>query len=355
MGGGRVRAGVVLRLSKRQRQAVAAVLAAVVVIVVVVANQPSASNGARPQVKPAAARAVATQVVPPKTGPAVLRVMHAHLTFSDDSAQYKGAPKVDAAGGILVDVDSGSILWARDPHTARPPASTAKILSTLVALENFDPDRVVTITPDALTQAGDETVMGLHAGDQLTVRELLQGMLLVSGNDAADAMAVDTVGMDSFVNAMNQQLGALGLRDSHFVTPVGLDDPAQLASPYDLAAIAAVDVAQFPLFRQIVATTDMVLPASSQHPEFDLHNLNRLLRIYPVADGVKPGWTGDAGPCLVAMAERNAHRLISVVMNAPQLYTDSRALLDWGFMQLGLPSTLPTPTPSPAPAAKKRP
>jgi D-alanyl-D-alanine carboxypeptidase len=349
---------VVLRLSKRQRQAAAAVFGIVVVLVVVLANQPPSNAGAR-AVSPIAAHAAAAShaAVPPRTGLASLKLVHAHAGFSDDSANHRGAPKVDAAGGILVDVDTGSILWAHDAHTARPPASTTKVLSTLVALENLDPDRVVTVTPDALNQAGDETVMGLHAGDHLTVRELLQGMLMVSGNDAADALAVDTVGMDAFVNAMNQQLGALGLHDSHFVTPVGLDDPAQKASAYDLAAITAVAVSRFPVFRQIVATTDVVLPASPQHPEFDLHNLNRLLRIYPVASGVKPGWTGDAGACLVAMAERDGHRLIAVVLNAPQLYTDTRALLDWGFTQLGLPSTLPTPTPSPAPAppAKKRP
>jgi D-alanyl-D-alanine carboxypeptidase (penicillin-binding protein 5/6) len=336
------------RLTNRQRRALATALAALVVVVVVVANQPSSLNVAHPQVQPAAAHAAA--LVSPRATPLPgLKLLHTRVAFSDDTAQHPGAPRVDAAAGILVDASTGSILWSRDPHGARPPASTTKVLSTLVALENFDPDQVVTITPEALHQAGDETVMGLRAGNQLTVRELLDGMLMVSGNDAATAMAVDTVGMDVFVNAMNQQVAALGLHDSHFTTPVGLDDPRQRASAYDLAAIAAADAAQFPLFRQIVSQTEIDLTGSPRHPDFYLGNLNRLLKIYPAASGIKPGFTGDAGACLIGMAERDGHRLITVLLDAPQLYTDSRALLDWGFVQEGMPSLLPTPTPAKKP------
>jgi serine-type D-Ala-D-Ala carboxypeptidase (penicillin-binding protein 5/6) len=334
------------RLTHRQRRALASALAAVVVVVVVVANQPSSTSAAHPLVQAAAARPPVTGGTPRPTLLPVLSLLHAPVGFSDDTAQHQGAPKVRAASGILVDVDTGSILWARDPHTPRPPASTTKVLSTLVALENLDPDRLVTVTPDALHQAGDETVMGLKAGNRLTVRELLDGMLMVSGNDAATAMAVDTVGMDVFVNAMNQQLEALGLRDSHFVTPVGLDDPQQRASAYDLAAVAAADVTHFPVFRQIVSQTEIDLPASAQHSAFYLGNLNRLLKVYPGADGIKPGYTGDAGACLIGMADRDGHRLISVLLDAPELYTDSRALLDWGFVQEGVASALATPSPA---------
>ena len=332
------------RLSTRQRRMAAAVVGFVFLALVVIANQPPAPT----VVTHAQAKPVAAHPTPPArpapTPLTAMKVLHEHIAFSDDTDGRGGVPKVEADAGILVDVDTRTILWQRNPHLAHAPASTTKILSTLVALENFSPDHLVSITPDALTQAGDETVMGLKAGQQLTVQELLEGMLLVSGNDAADAMAVDTAGMASFVNAMNQQVRALGLRDSHFTTPVGLDDPAQLASPYDLAAVATADVTHFPLFRQIVARTDLVLPASERHPEFDLSNLNRLLRIYPAATGIKPGWTGGAGPCLVAMAERDGHRLIAVLMGAPRLYGDARALLDWGFVQEGLPPSI-TPEP----------
>lgn len=289
-----------------------------------------------------------------------MRVLDRHITWRDVSSSLTGAPAVQARGGILVDIDTGEILWERSPHVALPPASTTKVMTALVALENTAPDTLVTITPDALTQQSDETRMGLHAGERLTVRELLSGMLLVSGNDAATSLAVDTVGMDRFVATMNAQESALGLHDSHFTTPVGLDDPGHTISPYDLAAIAAVDVDVFPVLRDIVSQPHIQLAASVLHPTYDLWNLNQLLSLYPAAIGVKPGFTGGAGPCLVGMAERDGHRLISVLMNSPYAAHQSAQLLDWGFaVSDGLPRLLPTPrairtnTPSATPAARR--
>jgi serine-type D-Ala-D-Ala carboxypeptidase (penicillin-binding protein 5/6) len=334
------------------RPAVAAAGTAVL-LAVVAANQPHQGAISHPRA------ATATSVVPAdaRAGPPPLRVLERRVAFRDDSAGHTGAPQIAADAGILVDLDadarslldadSGTILWERNPHAAHAPASTTKLVSSLVALENFSPDQMVTITADALHQDWDETVMGIHAGERYTVAELLAGMLLVSGNDAATAMAVDTVGLDRFVSAMNAQVAALGLRDSHFTTPVGLDDPGQLSSPYDLAAVAAVDVDTFPLLRQLVATTDEQLPASDRHPPFSLHNLNRLLSMYPGAVGVKPGYTGNAGACLVGEAVRGGHRLLGVLLGASRVYTDMRALLDWGFTQDGLRPLL-TPPPSPS-------
>lgn len=274
----------------------------------------------------------------------------------DQSVVFRAAsprgddPAIPARGGILVDLDAGTILWQENAHAQLPPASTAKILTALVALENFRPSRPVTITDAALHQDYDETKMGIVAGQTYTVRELLTGMLMVSGNDAATAVAEDTVGLDRFVAAMNAQVAALGLHDSHFTTPVGLQDPEQYTSAYDLAVISAVAVQHFPLFAQIVATPATTLAATATHPAFDLQSINLLLSIYPFAVGIKPGWTGDAGHCEVGMAVREGHRLLSVLLNAPYSYGQTRHLLDWGFVREGLPTTLPTPTPAPTPA-----
>jgi D-alanyl-D-alanine carboxypeptidase (penicillin-binding protein 5/6) len=259
-------------------------------------------------------------------------------------------PVVTARGGILVDIDSNTILWQQDAHAHLPPASTAKVLTALVALENLNLSQPVTVTPDAVHLAWDESRMGLGAGQTLTVRELLTGMLLVSANDAANTIASDTVGSERFVGAMNAQVAALGLRDSHFTSPVGLDDPQQHSSAYDLAAIATAAVRSFPVFREIVALQTADLAASAAHPEFSLQSINLLLAMYPAAVGIKPGWTGDAGYCEVAMAVRDGHRLVSVLLNAPYSYRQSRRLLDWGFVQEGLASTLPTPSPTPKPS-----
>ena len=147
---------------------------------------------------------------------------------------------------------------------------------------------------------------------------------------------------------MNAQAAALGLHQTHATSPVGLDDPRMRSSAYDLAVLAAIDVTRWSLMRQIVATQYTVLPATASHPPFYLNNLNLLLHIYPAAVGIKTGYTGNAGNCLVGMAVRNGHHLISVLLDASSyIYSQSRALLDWGFVHEGLPTQLPTPSASP--------
>jgi D-alanyl-D-alanine carboxypeptidase (penicillin-binding protein 5/6) len=279
-----------------------------------------------------------------------MRILSGDETFRPGPPSPGAAPPViHALGGILVDMDAGTVLWQQDAHRRLPPASTTKILTALVALENLEPARRVTITPAALHQAWDESRMGLAAGETLTVQELLTGMLLVSGNDAATALAVDTVGSERFVAAMNAQAAALGLHDSHFTNPVGLQDPAHYTSAYDLALLSATAVRQSPLFGDIVAMRSADLAASPDHPDFKLFTVDELLGMYPAAVGIKPGWTEDAGYCEVGMAVRDGHRLISVLLNAPYDFSQSRHLLDWGFVQEGLPSSLPAPTAMPSP------
>jgi D-alanyl-D-alanine carboxypeptidase (penicillin-binding protein 5/6) len=277
-----------------------------------------------------------------------MRILTGHVTFTP-AAPAAPPLTIHAAAGILVDIDAGNILWQQNAHAMLPPASTTKILTALVALENFAPSQRVTVTAAALHQAWDESKMGLKAGETLTVQELLTGMLLVSGNDAATALAVDTVGSERFVAAMNAQAAALGLHDSHFTSPVGLPDAAHYTSAYDLAAISAAAVTHLPLFADIVAMRSADLAATPDHPEFRLFTVNLLLGMYPAAVGIKPGWTAASGNCEVGMAVRDGHRLISVLLNAPYDYSQSRRLLDWGFVQEGLPSTLPPPTALPSP------
>lgn len=277
-----------------------------------------------------------------------LHTLNDHLVFTGSPTAVP--PANDSVSGVLVDVDTHQILWQRNAHEQVPPASTIKLLTSMVALENFSPAKRITATPDALFAGGDETVMHIDPGETLTVRELMTGLLMVSANDAANVLATKTVGMEKFVAAMNAQAAALGLQDTHATTPVGLDDPAMHSSAYDLAVLAALDYEHWPLFRDIVDTQQTVLPASADHSEFDLTNVNLLLSTYPAAVGIKTGYTGEAGDCLVGMAIRDGHRLISVLMGVQAYpFAESRTLLDWGFTQEGLPSQLPPPSPSPAP------
>jgi len=310
-------------------------------------RSPSATRTARPTptLRPAPAPTPTPAPPPPPPPPPApptaggLDILVDPVVFKDDTARHPGAAALGmmAWTGILVDADSRTILWDNHSHLPMPPASTTKIVTSLVALNNFPPDKQVTITPDALTQADDETKMGLSPGETLSVEGLLSGMLTVSANDAATAMAVDTVGMGNFVAAMNAQMQALGLHDSHFTTPVGLDDPQQYASAYDLAAVGMEDMARYPVFGNIVGRTQVNLAQTATHKAYELPNLNRELQFYPAAIGIKPGYTGNAGPCLVAEAVRGGHHLIGVVLQDNFLYSDMAKLFDWGFAQYGLP------------------
>jgi D-alanyl-D-alanine carboxypeptidase (penicillin-binding protein 5/6) len=308
---------------------------------------------ARPAAPPSPDPAEAA-IRPPSTPWFGMRVGRADIAFTLPVRMPEGAPPVRAASGILVDIDTGEILWERNPDAPLPPASMTKILTSLVALENLDPSEEVPITSSALSQAPDDTVMGLKAGEILSVEELLKGMLLPSGDDAASAIAVDTVGLPRFLAAMNAQVAALGLTHSHFTNSSGLDDPGLYTSAYDLAVIAAYTYERYPLFDRIVATRSAVLPATAEHPAFHLRNLDALLDLYPAAVGIKPGWTGNAGACLTGMAVRDGHRLIAVLMNAAYPARTEARLLDWGFQVEGLPPLLP-PTPAPTPTPARRP
>ena len=275
-----------------------------------------------------------------------MRVSSADVSFWTPSTMPAGAPPFRGRAGILVDMDTGEILWEKQPDLELPPASLTKVLTSLVALENFTPDQEVTVTADALGQSSADTLMGLKAGETLSVEALLDGMLLPSGDDAASAIALDTVGKARFVAAMNAQVAALGLDDSHFSATAGIDDPALYSSAYDLAVIADYTYEQFPLFDQIVASRTINVPASADHPAFHLHNLDALLQEYPAAVGIKPGWTGDAGACLIGMAVRNGHHLLAVLLSANYPARLESRLFDWGFQLDGLPPLLP-PTPAP--------
>ena len=326
-------------------------IALAILAVAVVAGSAAAAFHVQPVRRVVAATTTTPGAVPSSPPWFDMSIASGGVSFWTPSVMPAGAPKMQAYTGILVDLDTGEILWARQPDLGVPPASLTKVLTALVALENFSPDQEVTVTPDALGQSTADTLMGLKAGQTLTVEELLDGMLLPSGDDAASAIAADTVGTPRFVAAMNAQVAALGLHNSLFSATAGLDDPHLDASAYDLAVIAAFTYDRFPLFDQIVATRSIELPADVGHPAFHLRNLDALLQSYPAAVGIKPGWTGDAGACLIGMAVRGGHRLLAVLMNANYPARLEGRLFDWGFGLEGLAPLLP---PAPTPVTQGR-
>jgi D-alanyl-D-alanine carboxypeptidase (penicillin-binding protein 5/6) len=256
-----------------------------------------------------------------------------HFEFSTYWLATHGQPSLPIRGQAvyLVDLDARQVLWQRDPETSRAPASLTKLVTAMVAVDDAGSlDKTVVVTKEA-TQVVP-SVMGLTAGEQLTVREIMYGLFLDSGNDAAEALATGIVPRDRFIRQMNQKAKSIGLTASHFVTPSGLDAPGHGMSAHDLAHAAAYLDAYYPQLAAIAAIRDFTITATATHKAFYPHNLNRLLWTYPGATGLKTGLTDNAGGCMLATATRNGRHLIAVVMNDTGRSTaDAQVLLDYGF------------------------
>jgi D-alanyl-D-alanine carboxypeptidase (penicillin-binding protein 5/6) len=242
-------------------------------------------------------------------------------------------PQVQARAAIVIDMQRMEALYAREPHAQQPIASTTKIMTALVALEQADLTTEITVPPGATRVEPNH--MGLRAGEKLSVRDLLYGLLLDSGNDAAETLAEGIAGRATFLQMMNDKAQALGLQHTHFTNPAGFDDQEHYSSAYDLAVLASYAMQKHTVFRELAATKRHVIARTPQHGWFGPTNLNQLLWTYSGATGVKPGWTEQAGYTLVASATRGERSVLTVVLGATRHFTESALLLDYGFTRLG--------------------
>ena len=233
-----------------------------------------------------------------------------------------------AKGAVLIDGDSGRVLFAQNADTPYPMASTTKIMTCLIAVETCSPEETVTAGPNAEGVPG--TSIYLTEGEQLTMRDMLYGLMLRSGNDAAVAIAEHIAGsVDAFSQMMNERARELGA-DATYKNPHGLDAEGHAASARALALIAREGL-QNEWFRETVSTQRITIPWSTSEYNRLLVNKNKLLSSYEGALGVKTGFTSKAGRCLVFAAERDGLTLIGAVRNDYTWFDDARTLLDWGF------------------------
>jgi len=239
-------------------------------------------------------------------------------------------PRVLAPSGILVDARSGTVLWAHNADVQRPMASTTKIMTALLVLESGRLGDTVVVSPTAAKVA--ESSLNLKTGEHLTLNDLLHGIIMRSANDACVVAAEHLSGSaGQFVEVMNLRAAQLGCRHTHFVNPNGLNAPGHYSSARDLATITRAAM-RYPEFREIVSTPDYTI-------ERDINTFDRGLKArdhwflthFPGADGVKTGYTRQAGHCFVGSATRNGFQLISVVMHSPNVKKETCALLEWGF------------------------
>lgn len=228
-------------------------------------------------------------------------------------AVMAGDLEVNAEAAVVMDADSGRLLYAQNPDKRLANASTTKIMTALLTLEQPDQDRYFTVDSDAIQVEG--TTMGLQPGDSVTLHQLAAGMLLPSGNDAANAAAVEIAGSEeAFVRLMNQRAAELGLENTQYRNPSGLDAEGHYSSARDLATLAAYALENED-FADIVSKQEIRMAFGNPPYNRSIYTTNKLLERYPYAIGVKTGYTDDAGLCLVTAAEKDGTRLIIVTLN----------------------------------------
>lgn len=244
----------------------------------------------------------------------------------------------NAKSAILIDASTGQILFEKNSHEKLAPASMTKIMSMLVIVESIEKgiihwDDMVTASSNASGMGGSQIL--LETGEQMKVEDMFKGVAVASGNDAVVALAEAVAGTtDEFVKMMNDKVKELGLKDTNFKNPHGLDDANHYSSAYDMAMIARELVKHEKVLTFTSIYEDYLRKGTSK--EFWLVNTNKLVRFYNGVDGLKTGYTTEAGYCLTATAKKNDMRLISVVMGEESnglRTSETSALLDYGFAQ----------------------
>jgi serine-type D-Ala-D-Ala carboxypeptidase (penicillin-binding protein 5/6) len=247
------------------------------------------------------------------------------------------APNITATSAYFVDVDTGMMLYQKDPHNKRPVASLTKVMTALIALENHSWEDQILISDHAASMEPDH--MELKSGEQLSVEELMYGIFLISANDAAEALAEQTLGSrENFLREMNDKAKQLGMSQTWFINPTGLeeDDNVQYSSAYDVALMSRYLIRQFPKVLDISSTYHYTLPSSLTHQDYDFYSGINLVTTYPGVVGLKTGYTPEAGLTLVTVARREGHTVMGVLLNSSDRRNEARELLDLSFEKLGV-------------------
>ena len=265
-------------------------------------------------------------------------VVPAQTKLAFDKSTYTPEPELKAGAkpfvasakeALIYDVASGKILYQKDDAEPVAMASLTKLMTALVILQNHKPDEVVTI-PDNLPDLGPaDQKIGVKPGEKFKLSELMQGLLIYSANDVANSLAIwDSGSTEKFANKMNSYGAQWGLQDSHFVNPSGLDEAGHQSSAKDLATLATVLLHNNP-FRQIVSTQKATIH-NEAGKAYALTTTNHDLGL-PNIYGIKTGFTDNAGQSLILLARKSGHEIITVVLNSPDRFQESRNMVDYTF------------------------
>jgi D-alanyl-D-alanine carboxypeptidase len=244
-------------------------------------------------------------------------------------------PEISAQSALVFDTTTKTVLYSKDPQKKLPMASLTKIMTAIISLENKKLDDLYVVSKEDLV---GEDSMDLDAGEKLSQSDLLHGMLLHSGNDAAETLATNFPdGRNAFIKAMNNKIKALGLNDTNFTNPTGFQgDGNQYTTAYDLIVETEYALSNFPLFDEVVSTFDYNIQGTATHKAFYLENETNLLTSYPGVKGVKDGYTPEAGLCLVTYLDYDGHKIIGVILGSGDRRGEMIELLDYSLKSLGI-------------------
>lgn len=247
---------------------------------------------------------------------------YSDLPILAENAKY---PILSAQSVMAVDLTSGVTLYEKDPNKPLLPASTTKILTALVAIDTYTPEQVLKV--GRISVVGQK--MGLVTGEEIRFIDLLNGLLIYSANDAAEVFADNHPGERAlFIGLMNKKVKDLGLTNSHFTNPVGLDDGAQYSTARDLVIVAKYAM-QNPTFAEIVGTKEKTVKSTDGKISHRLVNINKLLGVVPGVLGVKTGWTENARENLVTEVDRDGRKIMIVVLGSSDRFGETKELIEW--------------------------
>lgn len=243
-------------------------------------------------------------------------------------------PVISAKSALVYDLTNEKVLFSKSPERKLPMASITKIMTAIVAIESKRSDDKYLVFSEGLV---GENSMGLSVGETLTLKELLYGLILTSGNDAAETLASNfPKGRAQFIIAMNNKAKALGLKNTHFTNPTGLEgDGSQYTTAHDLLVITNYAL-QFPIFKEVAKTFTYEIPYSENHKAFYLENETNLISSYPGVFGVKDGYTPEAGLCLVTYLNYKGHKIIGIILGSDNRRQEMRDLLDYSLKVQGI-------------------
>lgn len=245
--------------------------------------------------------------------------------------------QLSAKSAFFIDSKNGEVLFAKNPNEKLPIASLVKVMTVLIALEHKKIDDQFLVSRNAADIEPDK--MLLIEGEILTLRELLDGIFLVSANDAAEVLAEESAGgREEFIKLMNNKAVQLGMKDTYFANPTGLDEDENnsYSTSYDLALLTRYLIRNYPLVTEISQDSHIYLPQTANHQDYDMYSGINLLTTYPGVIGFKTGYTPEAGLTLITLARKEGHEVIGVLLGSEARRDEARELLDYSFKKLGV-------------------